>query len=73
MTDYEKTVEKVRDALVEAGSTFREDKAAEASYTKDYEYTADNILDYWGRLFLFVLAFAALAMITLEFIDKDKH
>ena len=26
MTDYEKTVEKVRDALVEAGSTFREDK-----------------------------------------------
>ena len=53
--------------------TFLEDKAAEASYTKDYEYTADNILDYWGRLFLFVLVFAALAMITLEFIDKDKR
>ena len=53
--------------------TFLEDKAAEASYTKDYEYTADNILDYWGRLFLFVLAFAALATITLEFIDKDKR
>ena len=53
--------------------TFLENKAAEASYTKDYEYTADNILDYWGRLFLFVLVFAALAMITLEFIDKDKR
>ena len=32
-----------------------------------------NILSYWLRLLVFVLAFAALSTITLEFIDKDKR
>ncbi len=55
----------VRDYIVETTSaTAREDA---------YELTALNILGYWAYLILFSLAFAALAMITLEFIDHDKR
>ena len=53
--------------------TFLEEKAAKFSYTSDYEYTRENIAGYWTNLLLFVLAFALLATITLEFIDKDKR
>ena len=57
--------DRVRDAL--------QYRIAEASAVDDYEYTMENILEYWSRLLLFVLAFAALSIITLEFIDKDKR
>jgi len=30
-------------------------------------------MNYWLRLAMFVLAFAVLSTITLEFIDKDKR
>ena len=50
-----------------------QNKIADASYNPDYENTQDNIMGYWLKLALFVLIFAALAMITLEFIDKDKR
>ena len=53
--------------------TFLEEKAAAVSYVEDYEYRMDNVIGYWMNLILFVLAFAALATITLEFIDKDKR
>ena len=53
--------------------TFLEEKAAAVSYNPDYDCTVRNIMDYWGRLVLFVLVFALLAMVTLEFIDKDRR
>ncbi len=53
--------------------TFILRKAAEASRVQDYEYTAENIADYWGTLILFALAFALLSTAALEFIDKDKR
>ena len=53
--------------------TFLEQKAAEASYTPDYDYRWENVADYWLNLFVFIVAFALLATITLEFIDKDKR
>ena len=46
---------------------------AEASRVADYDNTREKILKYWFRLLPFVLAFAMLATITLEFIDKDKR
>ena len=52
---------------------FIEEKAAQASYVADYDHTEENIFGYWRRLSLFVFVFAMLAMITLEFIDKDKR
>ncbi len=44
-----------------------------ASYNADYEQSVVNVVLNWFMLFLFVLAFAALATISLEFIDKDKR
>ena len=48
-------------------------RIAEASYNPDYECTQENVMRYWLRLAMFVLAFAVLSTITLEFIDKDKR
>ena len=53
--------------------TFLEEKAAAANYKSDYEYNVDSIINYWLHLLAFVLGFAMLATITLEFIDKDKR
>ena len=53
--------------------TFLEQKAAAASYVAAYDATADNVTGYWMSLVGFILAFALLSMITLEFIDKDKR
>ena len=50
-----------------------QNRIADASYNPDYDNTRDNIMGYWLTLVLFVLAFAALSTITLEFIDKDKR
>ena len=48
-------------------------KAAEASYDPAYENRREVIAGYWADLTLFILVFAALATISLEFIDKDKR
>ena len=53
--------------------TFLEEKAAAASYNPDYENTQENVIGYWMHLSVFIFAFALLAVITLEFIDKDKR
>ena len=58
-------VERVRVVLQE--------KAAEGSIKPEYEYTMQNVEHYWLRLALFIVVFASLATITLEFIDKDKR
>jgi len=50
-----------------------QEKTAAASYNADYEQSWENVAPNWIMLFLFVLAFAALSTITLEFIDKDKR
>ena len=52
---------------------FLEEKAAAASYNPDYECNVANVIDYWTALLGFVVVFALLAAITLEFIDKDKR
>ena len=72
--DYDFTVGEVIDLVGEEKvKTFIEEKAAEASYVAEYEYTAGNVIGYWVRLGMFALLFAVLATITLEFIDKDKR
>ena len=44
-------------------------KATAANYNSDYENTRSNIGGCWGSLVLYILVCAALATITLEFID----
>ena len=53
--------------------SFLEEKAAAASYNPNFEYTEENVIGYWLHLTMFVFAFAFLATITLEFIDKDRR
>ena len=48
-------------------------KTAEASRKPEYEKTRDNILRNWLMLVVFAFAFAALATLILEMIDKDKR
>ena len=57
--------ERVKDLL--------QNRIAEASQIPEYEYSLENVVGYWMQLFLFVIVFAALSIITLEFIDKDKR
>ena len=48
-------------------------KTAEASQKPEYARTKSNIAKNWGMLAVFIFAFAALATIVLEMIDKDKR
>ena len=48
-------------------------KTAEAAYKAEYERSVSNIVKNWLMLFAFILAFAALATVVLELIDKDKR
>ena len=50
-----------------------QNKVGESNAKPEYDNTAENIFDYWLKLMEFILVFAALATITLEFIDKDKR
>jgi hypothetical protein len=50
-----------------------EETASEAMYDPDYSYTAGNILHNWIHILIFILVFALLSVVTLEFIDKDKR
>ncbi len=50
-----------------------QEKTAAASHKDEYERTVENVVENWAVLILFTLAFAALATISLELIDKDKR
>ena len=68
------TVGKLLDVVGEERvKTFLEQKAAAASYNAAYENTVPNVVGYWLHLSTFIIGFALLATITLEFIDKDKR
>ena len=44
-----------------------------AAQKPEYDYTRLNIATYWAELMLFAGIFALLAMVSLEFIDKDRR
>lgn len=48
-------------------------KMSELNYNANYVSTADNILNCWGSLILFVLVFAVVTVLFLEFVDKDRR
>ena len=57
--------EKVMDILTQ--------QVAKANQKPEYNNTKGNVTGYWSRIILHALIYALLAMITLEFIDKDKR
>lgn len=52
---------------------FVEKKTAAAAYKPEYESSRKNIAKNWLMLCVFVVAFAMMATIVLELIDKDKR
>ncbi|MBR2822436.1 MAG: ABC transporter permease [Clostridia bacterium] len=48
-------------------------KTAEANYKEEYEMSRTNIAGNWFVLGLYILFFALISVIALEFIDKDKR
>ena len=46
---------------------------AKSGRVEAYESTVENVVNYWIRLFLFVLVFALFSVVSLEFIDKDRR
>ena len=47
--------------------------ASESMYDPAYENTGSNIIGNWLHILIFILVFAVLSIITLEFVDKDKR
>ncbi len=39
----------------------------------NYDFTSSHLLTCWGILLLFIVLYCAIAIISLEFIDKDKR
>ena len=50
-----------------------QDTLGEASFMPEYETSCSNIAVCWIELLLRTMLYAALATVTLEFIDKDKR
>lgn len=50
-----------------------EEKASAASYEPDYERSVNNIVNCWLHLAFFSFVYSLIAVIALEFIDKDKR
>lgn len=46
---------------------------ASQSQVAAYAHTVENVLNCWGHLLAFIIVFAALSVIVLEFIDRDKR
>ena len=44
-----------------------------SAYNENYEYTMHHLLVQWGILLLHCLVYAAVSIIALEFVDRDKR
>ena len=52
---------------------FLSDTMIRSGYNPLYEQTRENVLGPWLTILLFAAVFAALSIVSLEFIDKDKR
>ncbi len=48
-------------------------KLGEANQRADFAATAENLLSCWGHLILFIVVFAVVTVVFLEFIDRDRR
>ncbi len=48
-------------------------RTAKVTQKSAYEFSEENILSMWVSFAMFILFFAALSIICLEFIDRDKR
>lgn len=76
-TAPKKELKPIRDFMVYAQKSGAKDEILDWSgrnnQNPDYAHEKDIVLKCWGRLILFVIIYACVAVISLEFIDKDKR
>ena len=71
---FSTTVGKMLDAVGrDKTKAYVEELTAQANKKAEYAYTQDNVIDYWVEISKFIVIFAVLAVIFLEFVDKDKR
>ena len=57
----------------EKAQTYIQEMTAQSNRKDFYANTKDNIVDYWLNIGLFIVVFAILSVVCLEFVDKDKR
>ena len=57
----------------EKTETYIKTMTADANKNPMYDNTQENIADYWINISLFIVVFAILSVVFLEFVDKDKR
>ena len=57
----------------EEGYALLEEFVHDYTYRKIYQYEAPLVLRRWGYLLIFSLAYALAAVVSLEFIDRDRR
>ena len=68
------TIAEVQSILgVETVRQLLQETAAAGRIDPNYDHTMRNILVYWLRLLLFILVFSGMAVVALEFIDRDRR
>lgn len=65
----EEVIETAQESVEEALQDFLHDY----TYRKIYSYEKDLVLRRWGYLVLFTVLYAAVCVLSLEFIDRDKR
>ncbi len=53
--------------------TYIQEETARANHVTAYENTRENIQSYWLHIGAFAVVFSLLAVVFLEFVDKDKR
>ncbi len=52
---------------------FVREKSSAVSQVKDYEYSRANVSDQWYYIIIFIIFYAILSIVLLEFIDLDRR
>ena len=72
--DFSATVGQIIEVIGrEKMQNYVQDMTAQSNQNVDYENSKENIFRYWANISLFVIVFAILSVICLEFVDKDKR
>ncbi len=64
MLDYITASNRKDELMLKCGSNNQE---------KKYESSTKNVLKCWGNLGIFIIGFAFLSIVSLEFIDQDRR
>ncbi len=76
-TTPKKELKPIRDFMVYAQESGAKEQILDWSgrnnQNPNYAFESDIVLKCWGRLILFIIIYASIAVISLEFIDRDKR